>query len=440
VTVVVRFTLLLLAACGSATHELPLATPQPKHPDAGGHLHDPDLDRPPPRKLLAIDWATVPLASEADARALWTQIAPTGDDWEQRLDEIPATSAIPKALALALLHEGNFACAPTPVPACSRAQPVIEPAAATATLGDPCLRRQLALWSIDQLEPAELPQVKDALRAIAALPPPESQLVADALRLASSDEALHFELLAIAWRAGQHELVSGAMNGLDEAHLIEAATNLHIDGALDGLSAQTQRAVFLKAIADDQLLAATRAQAMIELAGDDDKLAPDLRAALIAITKAPSCEAAAAAAHVLVHHGEAAFVPKRPPKTTSRKPEAILRGLCVLAAYETQARSDEPSPFASYLPARGLELVRVIYDPFNEVDADGDGDPHTERTTDLIDRATASLPDLPDLVPALQHCVKTTCTSEDHEFRFGLKATGELARLEVIDRPPCQKP
>ncbi len=436
---VVALVAALVAACGSAPRDAPVmsAARAPVPVDAHGHLDDPDLARQRPRKLLAIDWANVPLATEADARALWAQIAPTGDDWEQRLDEIPTPSPVQKALALALLHEGNFACTPAPLPACSHALPVLEPAAPSATLADPCLRRQLALWSLDQLDASDVPQVRDALRAIAALPPPESQLVAAALQLAGADPALRFELLATAWHAGQRELVNGAMNGLDEAQLIEAATKLHIDGALDGLAAGTQRAVFLHAIADEELLPATRAQAMIELVADDDTLAPDLRAALVAVTKSPSCEVAAAAAHVLERHGDAAFVPKRPRST---RPAAILRGLCVLAAFEAEQRADEPSPFASYLPARGLELVRVVFDPFNEVDADGDGDPHTERTTDLVPRAEATLPDLPDLVPAMQHCVKTTCTSDDHELRFRLTPRGEVARLEIIDRPPCQKP
>ena len=35
----------------------------------------------------------------------------------------------------------------------------------------------LALWSIAQLEDADLPRARDALRAIAAIAPPESQLV-----------------------------------------------------------------------------------------------------------------------------------------------------------------------------------------------------------------------------------------------------------------------
>src|SRR6185312_16818765 len=90
--------------CGGSPHEVPIAAPIAMTPDAGGHLNDPDLNRPPAPKLLAIDWANVKVASDADAIALWKQIAPTGEDWQQRLDEIPPGSPIQHALAVALLR------------------------------------------------------------------------------------------------------------------------------------------------------------------------------------------------------------------------------------------------------------------------------------------------------------------------------------------------
>ena len=427
-----RFIAIFLVACGGATHESPVVVGKPSAiPDAGGHLNDPDLNRPPAKKRLAIDWDSVKLASDADALALWKQIAPTGEDWQQRLDEVP--DALQHALALALLHEGNFACA-GPASACGAVPPVMTEPRADATLADPCLRRELALWSFDQLERTDAPALKDVLRKLVALPPPESQLVADALHLAAGDEDLVFELLAIAWKAGQRELVNGAMGDLAEPHLLEAV-KLHIDGAYDVLTAKTQRAVFLAAIADEQLQAKTRVAAMSELLSDDDKLAPDLEKALIAATKSASCTTAAAADGLLVHHGKPAFAPTRPKAT---QPAALIHALCVAAAYEATQRADEPSPLLTFLPAK-LERVTVTYDPYNDVDRDGDGDPHLERSTELVERASVTLPDLPDLLPALEHCAKSPCQSEEHAFGFTFKQ-GLLSRLEVREKPPCQKP
>ncbi|HET9990396.1 MAG TPA: hypothetical protein VFQ65_17815, partial [Kofleriaceae bacterium] len=338
------------------------------------------------------------------------------------------------ALALELLREGNFACVAAPHPC--HAPIELAELRPDATLADPCLRRRLALWSLDQLDKDDAAPLRDVLKQLAALAPPESELVVDAIELGASDQTLAYELIAIAWQAGQRDLVNHLMSSLDEAHLIDAATKLHVDGAFEVLTASTQRAVFLGALADEKLDWKTRAQAMAELVGDDDKLAPDLDKALIAATKSPSCETAAAAAHVLDRHRDHAYVPFKPLTT---QPDKLIHGLCVTAAYEQQARSDERPPFPTYVPARGLELVTVTYDPYSDVDTDGDGDPHTNRTTELVERAHVELPDLPDFLGALRHCVKGTCSSDDHDFKLVWK-NGELTRLEVIEKPPCQKP
>jgi len=88
---------------------------------------DPDLNPRPAKKLLTIDWSSVKLTSEADALALWKQIAPTGDDYSEKLDEVPGDGDIATQLAFALLHEGNFACTPPPR-ACGAPLDVPDPA------------------------------------------------------------------------------------------------------------------------------------------------------------------------------------------------------------------------------------------------------------------------------------------------------------------------
>jgi hypothetical protein len=422
---------------------------------------DPDLNRPPPRKLLAIDWSATQLASEADALAVWAKIAPTGEVWEEKLDEVPAAAARP--LAVALLRGGNFTCAP-PAPTGDCARPVFDvpdPAHA-AGLADPCLRRLLALWSLAQLEPADLSQVKDALRAIAAIPPPESQLVAAALRVVpEQDQDQLLSLIVIAARAGQRDVVSSAVGRLDEAHLIEAAGKHHIDSALEVLSAQGHRAAYLAAVTDEDMAPAARAQAIAELLAADatadtaprGKLLPDLRAALVKATAARDCAVAAAAARALVQHGERKYLPARP---RTRSPEAMLRALCVLASYEqpqgagdganggasggANGGTDEPSLLATYVPPKGLERVVIAYDALSDVDDDGDGDPHTRRSVDLIPKSELALPEPEDLARAMKRCTGAICRSADREFRFAWKPIGGalwLSRIEIVERPPC---
>jgi hypothetical protein len=115
----------------------------------------------------------------------------------------------------------------------------------------------------------------------------------------------------------------------------------------------------------------------------------------------------------------------------------------VLASYEHLQRSDESSLLATFVPPKGLERIAVAYDALSEVDQDGDGDPHTQRTADLVAREELVLPEIEDLIRAMRRCKGTTCSSDDREFRFSFKALGgelQLYRLEIVERPPCVRP
>ena len=394
---------------------------------------EPEVDPAPapPRTLLTIDWRSLPLATEADALAAWARIAPTGADWEDKLEEVPLAAARP--LAIALLRAGNFACPSTPpAGSCAPSFEVTAPAEG-AGLDDPCLRRLLALWSIAALEPEDVPRVADALRAIAALPPPESQLVAAAIQVVPEDDhATRLELLAIAYHAGQRELANTLLGTLDEAHLIAAVTRDKIDGALEVLSAEGHREVYLAAITDEALAPGARAQAITELVAEHDTLLPEIKTALVAATKAADCTVAATAARALEVRGDRRFVPRRP---ASRSRPALMRALCVLASYERLQMSSEVSLLPGFVPAKGLELVRIGSDPL------GDDAPGTERTETLVPRAELVMPEVDDLVRAFTRCDGTTCTSTDREFRFGLATVGgqlHLARLEITELPACR--
>ncbi|MBV8759836.1 MAG: hypothetical protein JO257_21280 [Deltaproteobacteria bacterium] len=417
------FILVGLVACGGSPAPKPVVAPPAP---VVHHLADPDVNKPRETKLLSIDWSV-----DRDGNELWKLIAPTGADWEAKLDEVPEAQT--DKLALALLQGGNFACA---IPAGACGVPADLPAPApTAGLDDPCLRRLLALWSIAQLEPDQLP--KDVLRAIAALPPPESQLVGTAIRaVPESEQDFRLELLAIAWQAGQRELVAAILPDLDEAHVATALTKHHIDAALESLTADRHRGEFLAAIADERIGAVARNQAMVEVAALDttttgrDVLAPDLQKALIAATHSKDCAVVAAAAHMFEARGDHRFGPKRP---RARKVEPLMRAVCVLAHYEEMQRADEPSYLPGYVPAAGIDLTRVTYDEY--------ADPHTTESTEHVARDQVVLPELEDLIRALDHCTGSVCTSEEHEFRFDWKPGpgGDLllARIAVVERPSC---
>ncbi len=400
---------------------------------------DPDPQPHPETKLLSIDWSTIPLTTDADALAVWKMIAPTGADWEAKLDEIPVAYARP--LAIALLRGGNFTCAPAqqPVMVCAPLVLDVPSPPDAATFADPCLRRLLALWSLAALEPEDVPQILAELRAIAAIPPPESQLVAAAIQvIPETDQDVRLEVLAIAYRAGQRDLANGMLGAFDEQHLADAVGKHKIDGALEVMSADGHRAVYLRAVTDEALATTARTTAIIDLAAATaDPRAPDLQKALVAAAKSKDCQVAATAARALAERGDKRFIPSRP---RTSKPAAMMRGLCVLASYERLQANDETSLLTTYVPAKGLEQVKIAFDALAEVDTDGDGDPRTERTIAQVARAELVVPESDDLVRAFRRCTGTTCTSDDRDFTFGF-APGAgglvLTRLVIAERPPC---
>ncbi len=429
----------LLAACGetprgdfSTTNR---AIRAPHKPETA-----PVPNAEPPPRLLAIEWGKVPLATEQAALAVWALIAPTGADWSEKLDEVPTAATRP--LAVALLRGGNFTCMPAPsTAACAPPQFDVDAPTLTATFAEPCLRRLLALWAIEHLEPADLPTVTDALRAIVTIPPPESQLVAAALAaVPDANSARQLELIGRAIAAGQHEVVDASLSRLDEPALITAATVHHAAGALEVLSATGHRAVYIGAVTDAQLPAAARIAAITELLTvdtlqDPPVLGADLRAALGKATAAADCSVAAVAVRALVATGTKSVLPKR-----GKTPAAMLRALCVLASYERLTGADEPSLLQGFVPARGLERVAIAYDPLSDTDEDGDGNLHTIRRVDLVPRAEVSVPEIEDVIRAMTSCTGTICRSASLEVRFGFRAGAGglvLARLELAQRPPC---
>lgn len=171
---------------------------------------------------------------------------------------------------------------------------------------------------------------------------------------------------------------------------------------------------------------------------DRDMIPVELRADVAGAELWVDCTVAATAARALAVRGDRRFVPRRP---AGRSQPALMRALCVLASYERLQMSDEVSLLPSFVPAKGLERIEIAFDPLSDVDADGDGDPHTARTEVLVPRAEVVVPEIEDLIRAFSRCTGTTCTSADREFRFGLRASGGqlyLARLEIVELPPCR--
>lgn len=412
---------LAIAACA---HPSPVAPPvsQPVAPRTEPPPSPPD--EPAPKPLLSIDWKSVHLATDEDAVALWRQIAPTGADWVLRVSEIPDDDDLLRRLSVAVLRGGNFACKPGPVdpsePAgCSPSLALF--AAEDSTFDDPCLRRELALWSLDRLDEEAVPLLERALLSIASLPPPEEELVREAFEIvpAGRDDLL-LPMLEAAIAAGQGDIADEFFDELSPAQLEISALKLHSNSAILSLDPSQSRAAFLSAIADRKLLPATRVAAIDDLFSAGAVLKKDLRAVLLAALKDPSCEVAAAAARTLVVAGEPRFAPKPQAATIP----AALRNLCVSTAYSQDAPID--SSLRRLVSRRGLQIydhAAITAEP---------GQP-TEEV--ILPAELVALPFLDELAPALERCSPTPASPGRPASPFVFTCQGEGLRFELTFEP-----
>lgn len=411
----VRFLWLLFfcgwCGCGSSPHALPVA-PQPvASPVVAPVAPVSDASAAPaPTPLLAIDWSEVHLPDDAAALALWRRIAPTGADWELRLGELPEDDALLKPLALALLREGGFAC-----PAGSScAGAGLSPVEATATLSDPCLRRELALWALGRLDEEDSAGLADALVSIVSLPPPEEELVSEAFELVpAGQDALLLRMNQAARAAGHGELADHSLQWLSASALEVAARTMHADGAFSLLESGETRELFVAAIVDTQLRPATRISVMEELAGEEP-MPKATRAALRKAAADPSCEVAGAALRLLDGVGD------KPRPAPRRSVATAVRALCV-----GEARYAESHPLDSHLVPLVSPQGLVVIDHAALTEDGGELSGETMPPDQVF-----VLPFGEELTGALERCQGATCRGPGVRFELAFDKQWRLQRIE----------
>ena len=402
-----------LVACGGAPHAtattvVPAAVVAPEKTFAPSNVAHDD----PPPKRLNIDWAKVHLASDADALALWQQINPTTDDLAAKLGEIPNDAAITKPLARAMLRGGNFACPSHPVSI--RCAPIFEliDTPADATLNEPCLRRELALWSIDQLDDDDAVSVGPELVAIAGLPLPDVALpfaAFDLLPTGPDGDKLTFDMAVAAHRVGRTVPFAGETSPAVLARLLNEH---HVIEALQHMTMEDSRADLLKALTDPQMPVAARLEIVEEITSDAvTPLPADILAALQRAARDSNCHVASIAAQAT----GAVFRP-----SLSLQPAAALRSLC-LAAFANV-------PMEGFIDRAGLTMVR------REAEAD-------DSELQVLAPAEIRALDSEVLRAMTGTCVAKgtngmVCNDNEVRAEFGFKR-GRLARLvlSAVEQP-----
>lgn len=468
--------LVAVAACGapaaSAPAKAPLALSSTASPP-------PPEDRVAPDAAAPVDWATARHGTDDEALALWAQLGLTGANFEQRVADIPeAPATLREAMAKALLRSGNFAC---PVETTSTCGPAeidrerldyqLREIPDDATLDDPCMRRVIALWAIDQLDDDDLSgELAADMIALAGLPWPEVELPRAAM-YRITDPAVRLNMVAAAKQAGNDVVADELVAGLDLDALRQLALDHHVDGAVTAIGAGPLTLdVFERAVVDPALRSQTRVDAIRELASWAFELEPSdpdrarVIAALDAARAGVDCVAAGAADVALVDVGA-----MRPLAAPRPRDAEVIRWLCMNAAAPL---ADPTAPWRTLAGPAGVVIRRITHDPYaldvlrqehpdvpdadgdglpdlprEELDPDGDGDParwtEVERVTagDFGD-AVASY--LDELTRAVTSCDGTTCTVADAHVTwrlvFGKPRAGKPVLVELVrteSHPDC---
>lgn len=450
--------LLLAAACGGPPVPAPRqATPEPATPvEPVRSEEDPFADQDP----LGIDWSAVGYASDAEALAIWERLGLDGSNFEERLSYVPEQPpALREAMAKAILREGNFVCPATATAmSCETDYLEFPELGARHQLADPCLRRELALWALGELDDDTLnSELAADLIALAGLPPPEDEINRAAFHR-TFDPQLRMQMLDAAERAGNEQLADEMLGELGQADLEEAALKHHIDGAVYVLGVEGSLSMYLAALGDTRLRAATRGHVATELGGYAsmiDPNDPNLPAIIGALEKAQrtaECNVAAAASYALE------IVTDRPYKPSlgkNAKDDAYARALCIVL--HRQGNAEEIAQLVGkdvVIEERFRDDQRVLQlwveypdeadanrdgaPDVPEADADGDGDPATWVEVQRVPRAElAELDVWQDLGRALPTCTAGECKLRNQEVWFRLRwkkaAKGRLV-LDTIER------
>ena len=254
----------LAASCGGrvtpTTATVPARGTAPPVAMAAASEPVPETARP-----SAVDWTTLDFRSDESALAAWRQLGLRGDAWEYELDKIPDEPALLQALALAQLRHANLDCKSQVTAGGCGEDPGVFDVSPSATWDDPCLQRQLALWSVAQLEWPDLAAEPDLVVRLVTRPADVDLATAVLESTVDMPTDLKLRLIIAAVGAGNEAAVGVALNYLPLDELRAVALTLHLEEAFALLVAEPDDATFRAAILDEQLAAATRIMLIDEL-------------------------------------------------------------------------------------------------------------------------------------------------------------------------------
>jgi hypothetical protein len=371
-----------------------------------------------------------------EALALWHKLAPTGADYPEKLASLPDEPAVTRAMARVLLQGGNLACdKKIEYDECGTEYSEWEPLDPKSTWNDPCLRRRLAIWALEDagLTEADLNAgVTAELQKALALAKPEEELPEAIMELVSSmSEPTRVDFIGEAAEAGRRDLAEAALTGLSDASLVTLYKDNGLDAAVKQLDVKKHRAVLVTALADTKLDVATRHEV---LDGFNGIKGDDIKAALVQVADDDDCELAMDAAVELAARGDSSKLPKKPDNTDV---QAHARAICMLMHDPDASRAE--TRLNAFLPRKGgatiTEEVENTFDNYGDEGDDEGGEPEEPPEPETINQDNSLSPALDEAFGQTEpSCGGTSCQVETGSGNFTVSfEIGKDGKLYISD-------
>ena len=174
-------------------------------------------------------------AAEADPMQAWAELDPRGRDYLDKLASVPPERR--DAMAIAFLKSGNLTCPSVAMSLpCGGIEQRMPAPLPSADLADPCLRRQIAVWALDQLDGASIArELPDVARALAGARAPELDFPRILIEKVEDTELL-VELIGKANEAGHDELADRSIERVPRENLRRLATEFGVNAAFEAVA------------------------------------------------------------------------------------------------------------------------------------------------------------------------------------------------------------
>ncbi len=356
-----------------------------------------------------IDWKEP--KNDDEALALWTALAPTGRDYNEKLKSLP--EHVKRPMAGAMIAAGKFECTElveSEYGDCGDVEAyALAPLDESWTLDNPCLRRRLALHALKWLDAADFADLADELEAMVRMSEPEEELpdaVLSAMTTLKPDDEIQLRLLHAAfdsWTDARKndeadefvlydvtEQLSDYVSGLSPRGLVEAARSLEIVEIIDNLDASKWMPELIAMVGDNSLNDDLRIAAMQKLPEPDEipnaaKNQPYIQA-LTSAAQNDDCALASTAAQALSSLGQPTYEPKY-RKGASK--DEIARALCLLLHVDNE--DEQVERWKQFIhPTKGFSIT--------EDGADSDIDDENDKiVTQSETRENITSFELPDV-------------------------------------------